>query len=189
MEAGSIKWSIWAKQKLYFAEPPYVPGTNEEYSNLAYALAGLAVGRVSGKPFRDVLMDDLLRPLKMNDTGWDYGKLPPNTRATGYHFGDGQYTPATPWELGAAVAMGGLHSTIDDMARFIAFELSAWPPRDEPDSGPVSRATLRESQRPLGPTPFGQLVGAGWHFIRVRDGSWIWWTPKTGQPFALTSGA
>jgi hypothetical protein len=23
MEAGSIKWSIWAKQKLYFAEPPY----------------------------------------------------------------------------------------------------------------------------------------------------------------------
>src|SRR5262249_41461119 len=61
-----------------------------------------------------------------------------------------------------------------DYARWVAFQLSAWPPRDDPDEGPVRRATLRESQqggRSLGFTAqrdagglniFAGSYGMGW---------------------------
>jgi sterol desaturase/sphingolipid hydroxylase (fatty acid hydroxylase superfamily) len=65
MEAGSIKWSIWAKQKLYFAEPPYLGviglelelerrrglnifGFAEAISNLSAGLGTLVIGLFSG---------------------------------------------------------------------------------------------------------------------------------------------
>jgi hypothetical protein len=40
--------------------------------------------------------------------------------------------------------MGGMHSTVVDYAKWVVHLLSAWPPRDERDSGPVGRATVRE---------------------------------------------
>ncbi len=43
--------------------------------------------------------------------------------------------------------MGGLFSTVRDLARYTAFFLSAWPPRDDADAGPVSRASRREMQQ------------------------------------------
>ena len=40
--------------------------------------------------------------------------------------------------------MGGLATTVDDYARYVAFLLDAWPARDDPESGPVRRASVRE---------------------------------------------
>jgi hypothetical protein len=46
---------------------------------------------------------------------------------------------------GVFVGYGGLYSSLRDMARYVAFELSAYPPRSAPDTGPVRRSTVRES--------------------------------------------
>jgi CubicO group peptidase (beta-lactamase class C family) len=40
--------------------------------------------------------------------------------------------------------MGGVETSAVDYARWIAFLLSAWPARDDADTGPVARATVRE---------------------------------------------
>jgi CubicO group peptidase (beta-lactamase class C family) len=40
--------------------------------------------------------------------------------------------------------MGGLLTSAEDYARYVAFLLSAWPPRDDAEAGPVRRATVRE---------------------------------------------
>ena len=40
--------------------------------------------------------------------------------------------------------MGGLATTAPDYARYIAFLLSAWPARDDPETGPVRRSSVRE---------------------------------------------
>ncbi|WP_204336485.1 hypothetical protein, partial [Proteus mirabilis] len=45
---------------------------------------------------------------------------------------------------GAFGPMGGLQVSANDYGKWIAFLLSAWPPRDGPDTGPVKRATVRE---------------------------------------------
>jgi hypothetical protein len=44
---------------------------------------------------------------------------------------------------GAFGPMGGLQTSANDYARWVAFLLSAWPPRDDADAGPVSRASVR----------------------------------------------
>ena len=40
--------------------------------------------------------------------------------------------------------MGGLQTSAKDYAKWVGFLLSAWPPRDGADNGPVRRSTVRE---------------------------------------------
>jgi CubicO group peptidase (beta-lactamase class C family) len=106
------------------------PGSGFVYSNLAFALVGVIVARASGEPYRDHVTRKILGPLGMKSTVWD---APASVKADAV--------------LGAAEPAGGLWTTVDDAARLAAFELDAWPPRDETDDGPLRRATVRESQQ------------------------------------------
>jgi hypothetical protein len=45
---------------------------------------------------------------------------------------------------GAFGSMGGLLTTATDLGKYVAFHLSAWPPRDDAETGPVRRASVRE---------------------------------------------
>jgi CubicO group peptidase (beta-lactamase class C family) len=40
--------------------------------------------------------------------------------------------------------MGGLITTIEDFSKYMNLHLSAWPPRDDPDQGPLKRSSIRE---------------------------------------------
>ncbi len=120
------------------------PGTAYEYSNLGYAVLGLAVERCSGTPLRELARRRLLDPLGMASTTWDADRLPPGSGATGYRLEQGSFVLEPSLGDGAFGAMGGLASSVEDLARWVAFHLSAWPPRDESDEGPLRRASLRE---------------------------------------------
>jgi hypothetical protein len=50
--------------------------------------------------------------------------------------------------------MGGMLVSARDLARYVAFHLSAWPPRDDADTGPVRRSSVREMQHPWRPSGF-----------------------------------
>ncbi len=43
--------------------------------------------------------------------------------------------------------MGGLWTSTRDLARYVAFLMSAYPPRDEADNGPIKRSSAREMQQ------------------------------------------
>ncbi|CAN7150310.1 serine hydrolase domain-containing protein [Massilia sp. LjRoot122] len=124
------------------------PGHTFEYSNLGYILLGKVVSKVSGMRFQDYVTREILRPLGMNNTRWEYTQASPGKLALGYRW------DRDHWELepilpdGDGAAMGGLITTMDDFARYVAFHLDAWPARSEPDRGPLRRATLREMQLP-----------------------------------------
>ena len=45
---------------------------------------------------------------------------------------------------GVFAAAGGLYTSLRDYARYLSYQLAAYPPRDDPESGPVRRSTLRE---------------------------------------------
>jgi hypothetical protein len=57
---------------------------------------------------------------------------------------DGTYLEEAPLPLGAFSSAGALLTTATDLGKYIAFHLSAWPPRDEPEAGPVRRSSVRE---------------------------------------------
>ncbi|MEI7872251.1 MAG: serine hydrolase domain-containing protein [Alphaproteobacteria bacterium] len=132
--------ALIARGKL-FARPP---GLAFEYSNLGYALIGRAITNVSGMPYQTYIRRTILEPLGMRRTTFDAIEASRGDYAWGYRLDDGAWSRERIEPDGEVGAMGGLATTAPDYARYIAFLLSAWPPRDDPESGPVRRLSVRE---------------------------------------------
>lgn len=120
------------------------PGLAYEYSNFGYATLGRIVSNVSHMPYQRYIAEKIMAPLGMASTGYDIFKSPPEARAIGYRWQDGAWLREPDMKDGAFGAMGGIETTANDYAKWVAFLLSAWPARDDPDTGPVKRATVRE---------------------------------------------
>jgi D-alanyl-D-alanine-carboxypeptidase/D-alanyl-D-alanine-endopeptidase len=118
--------------------------TAMEYSNLGYALLGRIVANVSGQPYKDFVQRTLFTPLGMTATGYDVAASPQERRALGYRWEDGAWRLEPTMAHGAFGAMGGIQTSATDYAKWVAYLLSAWPPRDGADSGPVRRSSVRE---------------------------------------------
>ena len=115
-----------------------------EYSNFGYATLGRIVSNVSGTRYEDYIRRELMMPLGMASTGYDVLASPPERRAIGYRWQDNGWVREPDMRDGAFGAMGGVETSANDYAKWVAFLLSAWPARDGPDAGPVRRSTVRE---------------------------------------------
>lgn len=123
-----------------------VPGTTFEYSNLGYALIGRVMHRASGVRPQALITERLLKPLGMTRTVWEAKDAPVGADIiVGLRADDGAPEP-TPRD-GCLAPMGGLWSTVADLATWVDFLADAWPPRDAADTAPLSRASRREMQR------------------------------------------
>jgi D-alanyl-D-alanine-carboxypeptidase/D-alanyl-D-alanine-endopeptidase len=120
------------------------PATAMEYSNLGFALLGRIISNVSGHPYAETITHTLLQPLGMESSGFFVDAAPHERRALGYRWEDDSWRLEPTLAHGAFGAMGGIQTSANDYAKWVAYLLSAWPPRDEADSGPVKRATVRE---------------------------------------------
>src|SRR5580765_6950032 len=49
--------------------------------------------------------------------------------------------------------MGGMLTSVRDLSRYVGVFLSAWPPHDGAETGPIRRASLREMQHLWSPVP------------------------------------
>jgi D-alanyl-D-alanine-carboxypeptidase/D-alanyl-D-alanine-endopeptidase len=147
-----------------FARPP---GIAFEYSNLGYGLVGRAITNVSGMPYQEYIGRTILEPLGMTRTTFDAIDASRGDYAWGYRNDDGVWSRERIEPDGEVAAMGGLATTVPDYARYVAFLLSAWPARDDAESGPVRRSSVREmglwhappfepdGERPLPPSAYG----------------------------------
>jgi D-alanyl-D-alanine-carboxypeptidase/D-alanyl-D-alanine-endopeptidase len=124
-----------------FTRPPQ---TRFEYSNLGYALLGRIVTNVSGKPYDQYIMGEIMRPLGMNDTRYEVRDAPAAQTAVGYRWENGAWSPEPVMQHGVFGAMGGVQTSASDYVKWMAFLLDAWPARDGAETGPVKRSTVRE---------------------------------------------
>ncbi len=195
----------WLEAGLPFSTPP---GTAYEYSNYGFALLGRIVTNAAGVPYRDYLEKEILLPIGMTASTFEPSAVPASVRATGYRRSGDSYSEEPSLSHGAFGAMGGLLTSARDLGRYIAYQLSAWPPRDEEERGPVGRSSLREMQqawrwsdfttaRPLPEKPLNSIGGAYGYGLRIRRdcrfshyvghggglpgfGSWMGWLPDYG---------
>ena len=123
------------------------PGTAYEYSNYGFALLGRIVANVSGRPYERYLTERVLRPLGMNATTLESSAVPDERLAHGYRRQDEGWLEEPQLPDGAFGAMGGMLSSVADLARWVGFMLDAWPPRDGEDRSPLRRASRREMQQ------------------------------------------
>ncbi|MBA5791699.1 beta-lactamase family protein [Flavobacterium sp. xlx-214] len=56
------------------------PGEKREYSNIAAALCALVIESATGQDYRDFTKDYILKPLKMNNSGWTSADIDPTKR-------------------------------------------------------------------------------------------------------------
>jgi CubicO group peptidase (beta-lactamase class C family) len=146
---------------LSFSTPP---NTAFEYSNLGYTILGVIVSRASGVPYRAYVTNEILRPLGMSATVFDERQVPKSRLALGYRREDERLVNEVNTPDGVYGAMGGLYSSVRDLARYAAFHLAAWPPRNDPETGPLRRSSLREMHQLARPNRF--VVGF--------DGTTVW---------------
>jgi CubicO group peptidase (beta-lactamase class C family) len=131
-----------------------VPGARYQYSNIGFGILGLALSRAAGRPFMELVEQEIFTPLGMTGSTFVVGEDLMPRLAKGYqNSGDGRIDADTPAAehagRGYKVPNGGVYSTVADLARF-AGALSGVPGLDV-----ISEKSLSEMlrvQTPESPT-------------------------------------
>ena len=130
---------------LSFSTPP---GTSYEYSSLGYVLLGKIINKVSGFSYEKYIAENIWKPIGMADSSWDFADVLPSQLVHGYRWIDGDWKEEKLLSDGAFGSMGGIITSIESFSKYVALHQSAWPPRDQAESGPIKRSTMREMQQP-----------------------------------------
>lgn len=142
------------------------PGTKWCYSNHGFAALGQLVEDVTGQSFASYLREHLLDPLGMNRSGLEPSERPAAPLATGYVLRARGLEPVGDQDV-PAVAGGGMYSTAQDMARYLAVLLSGGA---TPTGRILQPATIEEMFAPhFRPDP--RIPGMGLGFWRGTQGS------------------
>lgn len=105
-----------SQDRLYFA-----PGTSYRYSNSAYALLALIVGKASGISFAQFLATRIFQPLGMTGTvAFEEGVSTVSNRAYGHTEENGVWTQTDQSQTSAVLGDGGIYSSLDDLAKWDA---------------------------------------------------------------------
>ncbi|MDT9600520.1 serine hydrolase domain-containing protein [Sphingosinicella rhizophila] len=139
------------------------PGSRIVYANIDPAILGLVVEDVTGLTMRDFIHRRILTPLGMKDTELVYDAAA-SARLVRPHFGPraGAFDINTPFHA----PTGSIHTTADDMGRFLLAQLGYFP-------DVLSPATVASLHRPLArnaPTldPIGMAFFlSGWNGYKV----------------------
>lgn len=94
--------------------------TGFEYSNLSYALLGRIISIVNDEEFEKIMMRGLFSPLDMQDSTFLTDQVPDEFRAVGYTKLASGLIPEPPTKNGAFTPMGGLHSSVNDLAKWVS---------------------------------------------------------------------
>jgi serine-type D-Ala-D-Ala carboxypeptidase/endopeptidase len=133
----------------------WAPGTRFEYSNLGYAILGLIVTAASGVPYEEFIRTRLLAPLAMTRTGFTAQEFPAAELAVGYRRGQGGWEEVPFDPHGAFAPMGGVFSSVADLATWSAGFAAAFPPDGAAAAAqpllaghPLAAASRRQMQLP-----------------------------------------
>jgi CubicO group peptidase (beta-lactamase class C family) len=169
LAATDAEFSAMMKGGIPFSNPP---GIAYEYSNYGFAILGRIVTRASGMPYSAYVQANILKPLGLASTALEPKSVPANRIAHGYRWEDNQWKEEPPLPDGAFGSMGGMLTSTRDLARYAGFLMSAWPPRDAPDPGPVKRSSLREMQQPWRAIPATVSGGANGAPVVLNNGAY-----------------
>lgn len=101
-----------------------IPGARYQYSNIGFGTLGLALARAAGRPFRELVRDEVFVPLGMTGSAFVVvgAELEPRL-ATGYLVRSGEISAEQPFRehagRGYKVPNGGVYSTVADLGRLL----------------------------------------------------------------------
>ena len=132
----------------------FEPGSKYAYNNSGYFLLGAIIEKVTGKPYEQVLKENILDPVGMKNTGYDHHDTILMRRAAGYAKTPDGYANAPYLDMSIPYAAGSMYSTVED--------LYLW------DQALYTDKLLSSKSKELMYTPFLEKYAYGWV---VRDAS------------------
>ncbi|MGL5741232.1 MAG: serine hydrolase domain-containing protein [Legionella sp.] len=123
-------------------------GTSFEYSNLGFAMLGLIIKKVSGVSYQEYVAANIWHPLGLKQVAWEFTQVPPGQLAHGYKWSEGKWQEEPLLHDGSYASMGGMIISLESFSQYLALHQSAWPPRDDVETGPVKRSSIREMHHP-----------------------------------------
>jgi CubicO group peptidase (beta-lactamase class C family) len=93
----------------------FEPGSKYTYNNSGYFLLGAIIERITGKPYEQVLKENIFDPLGMKNTGYDHHNTILPKRASGYSKTPDSYTNAAYLDMSIPYSAGSLYSTVEDL--------------------------------------------------------------------------
>ncbi|MEC8991303.1 MAG: serine hydrolase domain-containing protein [Candidatus Latescibacterota bacterium] len=142
-----------------------------KYSNLGFGLLGEVVSRLGRCSYDDYIRANILEPLDLESTSLDLTESMQQRAFCGYNLPAFQDRPETaPYaHLNGIAAAGQLHSTVADLARWVAFQFRGDGGARQ-GSQVLNGRTLNEMHRPQYVEPdwsAGQCLG--WRATRVGN--------------------
>jgi CubicO group peptidase (beta-lactamase class C family) len=189
--AGQVKdWQHTLLASLPHLKYAFEPGTKQVYSNMGFAILGLALERACGQPYIHYVTQNILEPLGMTTTSFEQTSAMLPRLAMGY----GAYTKPVgkldssvmSQELkngrGYKVPNGALFTTLADLCKFVVFEMG-----NGPDSV-LDKSVLADNQTRLygADTTLKRGIGIGFFVERLAD---VELTGHGGQVAGFTAGA
>ena len=102
----------------------YAPGTKDVYSNMGIGFLGLILGNIAGRPYEEILVENILNPLNMPDTRYTYSLTPAQKERMVHFFINGKRVKTNCCKAMPAIgAGGGLTSTMHDMTQFLLYNM------------------------------------------------------------------
>ena len=143
----------------------FAPGTTFHYTNVAFALLGEVVARLTGMTWFEAVRERVLAPLDMRRT--TYLPVPPVAQGLSVHPFADTLTEEPAHDAGAMAPAGQVWSTVGDLARYVGFLAGG-------REGVLSAATMHELATPQSGSYAGGLNGAyGLGFRLAAGGSGV----------------
>ena len=134
----------------------FEPGAKFRYNNSGYFLLGAIIEKIHGKPYEQVIRENIFDPLGMKNSGYDRHDAILSKRASGYRKTRTGYVNAPYLDMSIPYAAGSLYSTVED--------LYLW------DQALYGDKIVSAKSRELMYKPFLDNYAYGWGIAKVKLG-------------------
>ncbi len=148
------------------------PGTQRQYCNYAFAMAGYIIEILSGMPFEQYCQDEIFIPLGMDETSWFLANLDEGNIAIPYDWTGSMHEPY--YHYGVPVyPCGQLRTSVPQLAQhLISFmSFSKFHEINILDSSTID--LMRKDQFPEIPDQGNVEVGIAWMTINIDDSTYL----------------
>jgi CubicO group peptidase (beta-lactamase class C family) len=96
----------------------FEPGTKFNYNNSGYFILGGIIEHITGKTYEEALIENIIKPLGISETGYDNFESIISKRAAGYEKAGSGYSIAPYLDMALPYAAGSLYSTVEDLYKW-----------------------------------------------------------------------
>ena len=96
----------------------FEPGTKFNYNNSGYFILGGIIEHVTGKTYEEAVLENIVKPLGLSETGYDNFETIISKRAAGYEKAGSGYSIAPYLDMALPYAGGSLYSTVEDLYKW-----------------------------------------------------------------------